>query len=141
MCETRSSRLSGGRLVADHAVQHLAQPRAATLLREHPRPQLPRRIVPHVLVMAAGQFRDPVVLIVLMKACYRLLHGSPRGDLADSIWSLDSIRSLAARSVTDDIPERDHAERNTEHPGSKVTHINTSVFVSARSRPHSPLPI
>ena len=124
-----------GRRVAQHAVQHLAEPRAATLLREHPRPQLPRRIMPHVLVVAAGQFRDPVALIVLMKACDRLLHGSPSGDL------VDSIRSLAARSVTDDIPERDHAQRNTEQPGSKVTHINTSVFVSARCLPHSPLPI
>jgi hypothetical protein len=30
--------------------------------------------VPHVLVVAAGQLRDPVVVIVLMKACDRLLH-------------------------------------------------------------------
>ena len=43
--------------------------------------------------------------------------GSPENDLADS------IRSLAARSVTDDIPERDHAERDTKQPGSKVAHI------------------
>ena len=51
-----------------------------------------------------------------MPAAASLL-GFPGNDLADS------IRSLAACSVTDDIPQRDDAKRDTKHPGNKVAHI------------------
>ncbi len=65
------------RLIAQDAVQHLSEACAASLVGEHPRSHLPWWVVPDVLVMAAGQLRDPVALIVLMKACDRLLHDSP----------------------------------------------------------------
>ena len=60
--------------VAQHTVQDLAEPRAAALFGQHPRADLPRRVVPNMLVVTARQLGDPVVLIVLMKACDRLLH-------------------------------------------------------------------
>ena len=68
----------------------------------------------HVGYRNQGRDRPPVV------------GGGPQGRRVQrpSEWRLaDSIRSLAARSVTDDIPECDHAERDTEQPGSKVAHI------------------
>jgi hypothetical protein len=70
------------RLVTEHAVQHLAEPCPASLFGEHPRAHLPWRIVPDVLVVTTGQLRDPVALIVLMKAGNRLLHDSPRNATA-----------------------------------------------------------
>ena len=63
-------------LVAQHAVQHLAEPCAASFFGEHPWAHLPRRIVADVLVVATGQLGDPVALVVLMKARDRLLHDS-----------------------------------------------------------------
>ena len=69
-------RSSPWRLVAQHAVQHLAEPGAASCFGEHPWAHLPGRIVPDVLVVATGQLRDPVALVVLMKARDGLLHDS-----------------------------------------------------------------
>jgi hypothetical protein len=43
--------------------------------------------------------------------------------------------------VADDIPEGDDAERDTEDPGNEITHVRTSLLVSAGSQPHSPVPI
>ena len=43
----------------------------APLLRQDPRPVLPRRVVAHVLLMAAGQLGDPVPLVVLVESSDR----------------------------------------------------------------------
>lgn len=67
------------RFVAQDAVQHLAKACATTLFSEYPWAQLPRRIVPDVLVVAARELGDPVPLVVLMKSRDRLFHDPPSG--------------------------------------------------------------
>ena len=61
------------------AEQCCAQVLLAALLFDDPGAQRPRRIVAHVLAVAAGQIGDPVFLLILMKADddlrFGLLHG------------------------------------------------------------------
>ncbi len=78
-------------LVAQHAVQHLAKSRAASLFREHPRTPLPGRVVAHVLVVATGKLGDPVILFVLMKARDRLLHDSSEQCSCVGICIVDGL--------------------------------------------------
>jgi hypothetical protein len=45
-----------------------ANARCAAFRRRNPRPTLPRRIVPHVLRVAAFEIRDPIAAIILMES-------------------------------------------------------------------------
>ena len=63
-----------GALFAFPAIQFLAQLAGAALGREHPGPQRPRRVVAHMLVVPARQFRDPMRFLVLVKPHYAPLH-------------------------------------------------------------------
>jgi hypothetical protein len=40
---------------------------------------------------------------------------------------------LAASGVTNDVPERNHTEGNTEKPGNHVTHMHLTVHKSKNS--------
>ena len=62
-------------LVAELAIQRKAQKAAAPFFRSHPRPLDQRRVVAHVLPVAAGQNGPPIPLLILLKADYDLLHG------------------------------------------------------------------
>jgi hypothetical protein len=48
----------------------------ATPDRQHPGADLPRRVVPDVLRVAALEIRDPVILFILMKADNPSIHAS-----------------------------------------------------------------
>ena len=67
----------------------------ASFRRQHPRPVLPRWVVPHVLTVTALEFSDPVALVVLMKADDRP-RGCRRGvaHLAGGAVSFDATRFL-----------------------------------------------
>jgi hypothetical protein len=60
--------------VASNAVQLDAKAAGATLGRGNPGPELPRRIVTHVLAVAAPQLGHPVRFVILVKSNDRLLH-------------------------------------------------------------------
>src|SRR5689334_8881033 len=53
--------------IALPAFEHPAERRFAALRGRHPRAVDPRRVVPHVLEVAAGELRDPVAFVVPMK--------------------------------------------------------------------------
>lgn len=55
-------------LVAQCAVDGLAQLLLATRIGRHPFPELPRWAVPHVLPVLTGELRDPVVQVILVKS-------------------------------------------------------------------------
>ena len=61
-------------LVTADAFQCDAEECRATALGEHPRAQLPGRVVPDVLPVATGEVRYPVPLAVLMEPFDDLLH-------------------------------------------------------------------
>jgi hypothetical protein len=63
------SRISSG-LHPDtlHASQSLADETRTSRFGRHPRPRLPRRIVPHVLRVAALELGNPMSFIILMEA-------------------------------------------------------------------------
>jgi hypothetical protein len=54
-------------LRATHAAEYGAEERAAPLGRRHPRPHLPRRVVPHVLRVAALELGHPMLFLVAME--------------------------------------------------------------------------
>ncbi len=56
------------------ADQLIAKVLRAALFGDDPRPVNPRWIVPHVLRVTALQIRDPVAILVLMKADYSTFH-------------------------------------------------------------------
>ena len=62
-------------LIAMLAIQWVAQEAAAAFLCLHPRPLDQRRVVAHVLPVAAGQNGPPIPLLILLKADDDLLHG------------------------------------------------------------------
>jgi hypothetical protein len=57
------------------AVQHLTDHSAAPFNGNHPGSLNPRRIVAHMLVVAAGELGDPIAFVVLVKAYDRLFQG------------------------------------------------------------------
>jgi hypothetical protein len=60
----------GGRdwTVTENAVQGSTDEASSPIFRRHPRPNLPGRIVPHVLGMAALEFGNPMLLIILVES-------------------------------------------------------------------------
>ena len=64
-------------LVAPRALELDAEPRAAAGFRQNPRPLAHRRIVAHVLVVAALESRDPVRLLVSTEGDDLSGHDSP----------------------------------------------------------------
>ncbi|MEA2723751.1 MAG: hypothetical protein QOH59_1522 [Gemmatimonadales bacterium] len=64
--------------IAFRALERRAQPALSTFFGCHPVPNLPGRIVTHVLLMAARELRHPVPLLVLMKTCDALLQSPHR---------------------------------------------------------------
>ena len=54
-------------LLAAFALHHRPNPPPSFLRLQHPFPNHPRRVVPHVNRMAAVQLRSPVALFVLIK--------------------------------------------------------------------------
>src|SRR5690606_34571080 len=63
----------GSAVFALPTAQHLVDSGGAPLFRQDPRPIRPRRIVTHVLEMAALQFGHPVSFFVLVKPGYAFL--------------------------------------------------------------------
>ena len=61
-------------LVAADAVQLVAEKAGAARRFEHPRALAKRRVVAHMLSVAAGQLGDPVAVVVLMPAGDGLVH-------------------------------------------------------------------
>ena len=55
-------------------VQHLSKMLVAARFRQHPRPARHRRLVTHMLSMAAGQIGNPIAIIILVIPNDRLLH-------------------------------------------------------------------
>jgi hypothetical protein len=87
--------------IAFRAVQPVAEPAGPPRFGDHPWPLYPRRIVAHVLEMAARQLRDPMVLFVQMKSGDGLLHDytSPRAH-RPMVWGASGIDRLAALTAT-----------------------------------------
>ena len=61
-------------LVAFLAIEYAADKILATFFGLHPLSYKPGRIVPHVVPVPAAQIRNPVTLLILMKADNRLFH-------------------------------------------------------------------
>jgi hypothetical protein len=55
------------RSLALHAVERRPDEPRPPLIRNHPRPHLPRRLVPHVLPVPALKLSDPMSFVVLIK--------------------------------------------------------------------------
>lgn len=76
-----AARFSGRRrrrrhFVAQAAFERRPEPSSPAVRVDDPRPQLERRLVAHVLLMAAGELRDPVAVRVSVVADDRALHGA-----------------------------------------------------------------
>jgi hypothetical protein len=75
---TQSSRtwtlLRSWKFVTLWAIEYGGQVALPTVFGRHPAPNLPGRIMAHVLLVAARELRYPVALLVLMETSNRLLH-------------------------------------------------------------------
>ena len=60
--------------IAAHTVQQHAQLFLATLVRGNPLPYCKRRVVSDVLAVTTIEFRNPVVLVILVVACNAAFH-------------------------------------------------------------------
>ena len=80
-------------LGAEAAIERRTEPFSPTLLFDDPRPQLERRLVAHVLLMAARELGDPVAALVLVIADDRTLHTA-------RVRKLGSTFSLAPMDAT-----------------------------------------
>jgi hypothetical protein len=69
-----AGRLAALLLVAEAALERRAEPVLPALGLEDPVPREERRLVTHVLAMAAGELGDPVALLVLLVSDDRALH-------------------------------------------------------------------
>ena len=67
-------KISWRRLVTLRTFQFLSDPRRASRFGQGPLANDQRRIVPHMLVMAAVEFCTPMAVVVLIKAGYSSLH-------------------------------------------------------------------
>lgn len=65
-------------LIALAAREHLAQVAVSASRRDDPGPVGPWRVVPHMLVVAARELGNPVLLLVLVKPDDALIHGVRR---------------------------------------------------------------
>ncbi len=71
-------------LGAFDAAQYLAESLRPALRADHPWPVLPRRVVPHMLIVAALELSNPMTLLVLMKphdATFYSPHARPALDI------------------------------------------------------------
>ena len=73
-----------GRVVAVEAVERMTDEARSALGRQHPRPLHQRRVVAHVLPVAASQDRPPVAQLVLFEIDNRLFH---HGEGMPTRWS------------------------------------------------------
>ena len=67
-------RLVFRQLITTQTVEQLAEVRLPSRVGRDPRPQLPRRTVPHMLPMSACEIGNPVALLVPVKADDRLFY-------------------------------------------------------------------
>ena len=65
-------RLVFRQLITTQTVEQLAEVRLPSRVGRDPRPQLPRRTMPHMLPVSACEIGNPVALLVLVKADDRL---------------------------------------------------------------------
>lgn len=65
---SQSKSVSGPHGIALPTLDFRADESIPPLGRQHPGPVLPRRVVAHVLLVAAGKLDDPVGLVVLVKS-------------------------------------------------------------------------
>ena len=68
-------------LIATFALHHGSDAFGSFRLAQHPFADGPRRIVAHMLGVAAGERGDPMLLFVLMKAGHGLLHRASFHDI------------------------------------------------------------
>jgi hypothetical protein len=73
-----------GRLIAAHALELDAEPRCSPFRARDPVADLPWRVVPDVLAMAALKLGDPVPFFILVVPDDRLLHGRSAQGLPPS---------------------------------------------------------
>lgn len=69
-----SLKLGRAFLVASFTVEFIAQARCAALFGQHPRARHKRGVMPHMLRVAAVQYRAPVAFVVPVVSCDAPLH-------------------------------------------------------------------
>jgi hypothetical protein len=77
-------------LVAEAAVERRPDPLAAALGLEHPPLREERRPVAHMPLVAAGELRDPLALVVLVEADDRPLHRRSSYPQTSAPYTLNS---------------------------------------------------
>ena len=109
VCEARrlparfgSRRRHGHGLVAEAALERRTEALSPTLRLQDPRPHVERRLMAHVLLMAAGEVGDPLALGVQMEADNGAFHSvSVRGSAlvtADAQEKTEEARELLERA-------------------------------------------
>ena len=93
--------------ITSDAVEFLSQSAPATVLRNHPGTFHVRRIMAHVLIMAAFQLRHPVTFFIQMKSSDLSLHCRRSPQAARS----PAVESSAYRPQRSANPETPHTIR------------------------------
>lgn len=111
------SRVGGSAGVAFHAFERLAKRALAAFGSRDPRPVDPRRVVPHVLIVAAGELGDPVPLVVPVIADDLSLHD---GGVRRSCGEGERCRPAAhSRRIPARLPAPEHG-RNPHGPEGRL---------------------
>src|SRR5690606_28367044 len=96
-------------------VQQHAKLFFATLLGHHPGPILPRRGMPYMLAMSAGQLCNPMLFFIQMKTDNCLLHGKPPFEL--------NLPQYLSKIYTEQVMQNHHKQKNPHKLYSLLSHF------------------